>query len=269
MRLEAHAVTAGYQPRHPVLQQVSVALATGAFVGLLGPNGCGKSTLLRILSGAMRPMQGRVTLDGRALLEMSAPEIARNLAFVPQTETAAFEFTVRDITLMGRYAHRAPFQPPSLADYAAVEQALADMDILALADRSVTRLSGGEHRRVLLARALAQAAPLLLLDEPTSHLDVTHQFELMARLQTLTRERQAGALAALHDLNQAAEFCDALILMHAGRIIATGTPSSVLTPDNLRAAYQAEAHIGLNPLTGKPMILTLRPLRSEPLRAAE
>jgi len=262
MRLEAQEIVAGYGAQN-VLEAVGVACETGEFVGLIGPNGCGKSTLLRVLSRTLRPRSGTVTLDGRPLAHWSALDVARRMAFVPQEEPAAFDFTVRDIVLMGRYPHRARHQGDTPEDYALVARALADADILHLADRPITQLSGGEHRRVLLARALAQQTPLLLLDEPTAHLDVTHQVELLALTLRLTRERGVGALAALHDLDQAAEFCDRLILLCAGRLIAEGRPETVLTPAHLRAAYDAHAHIGRNPVTGRPMVLSLHPARDE------
>ena len=253
-------MTAGYGDS-PVLHDVSLRLQGGEFVGLIGPNGCGKSTLLRVLSRTLRPVSGSVRLDGRDIREWQARDFARNLAFVPQQEQAAFDFTVRDVVLMGRHPHLDRWRGETERDYQLVTQALADADILHLADRPVTNLSGGEHRRVLLARALAQQARLLLLDEPTAHLDITHQAELMALVKRQTQERRMGALAALHDLNQAAEFCDRLLLMGRGRLIAEGAPEEVLTSGHLRAVYDADAQIGSNPVTGRPMLLTLHPVR--------
>jgi iron complex transport system ATP-binding protein len=261
MRLEAREITAGYDRSKDVLDAVSVAVETGQFVGLLGPNGSGKSTLLRVLTRVLPPRLGKVWLDGKEVERWTTLEIARRVAFVPQQESAAFDFTVREIVLMGRYPHRARFRGETAEDYALVAQALEETDALHLQDRPVTELSGGEHRRVLLARALAQQTPLLLLDEPTAHLDVTHQVALLSKVQTLCHEEGKGALAALHDLNQAAEFCDRLVLLCRGKVVAEGTPEEVLTPDNLRRAYDAEACIGPNPITGRPMILTLHPIR--------
>ncbi|HZO87580.1 MAG TPA: heme ABC transporter ATP-binding protein [Chthonomonadaceae bacterium] len=262
MRLEGTGITAGYGAQN-VLETVDVAVETGEFVGLIGPNGSGKSTLLRVLSQALRPRRGQVRLEGREIGSWSSRELARRLAFVPQEEPAVFDFTVRDVVLMGRHPHHRRFQGDTAEDYACVARALADADILHLADRPITQLSGGEHRRVLLARALAQQTPFLLLDEPTAHLDVTHQIEILALVHRLTRERGVGALAALHDLNHAAEFCDRLTLLCAGRRIAEGLPEAVLTPVNLRAAYDAHVQVGRNPATGKPMLLSLYPARAE------
>ena len=267
MQLEANEISAGYGAAN-VLHGVSLTLAAGEFVGLVGPNGCGKSTLLRVLSHVLRPRCGRVLLNGQESGRIPAGQRARQMAFVPQQETAAFDFTVRDIVLMGRYPYRERWHGESAKDYEIVAAALAEADLTHLADRPVTRLSGGEHRRVLLARALAQQTPLLLLDEPTAHLDVTHQVELMRLVQSLTRTQNKGALAALHDLNQAAEFCDRLILMRDGKIIAGGTPDAVLTPDHLRDVYAAEFEIGRNAVTGRPLILAITPSRV-PLSAAQ
>lgn len=239
---------------------------SGEFAGLIGPNGCGKSTLLRVLSRTLRPVSGTVRMNGRELRDWPARELARQLAFVPQQEQAAFDFTVRDVVLMGRHPHLDRWRGETEQDYQLVTQALADADILHLADRPITQLSGGEHRRALLARALAQQTPLLLLDEPTAHLDITHQAELLALVKRQTQERQMGALAALHDLNQAAEFCDRLLLLGRGRLIAEGTPEEVLTSANLRSVYDADAQIGCNPVTGRPMLLTLDPIRKGPRR---
>lgn len=262
MRLEATDITAGYG-RKDILEAVGLALETGEFVGLIGPNGCGKSTLLRVLTHVLPPRRGTVRLDGQEIGRWPVAERARRLAFVPQQEPASFDFTVREVVLMGRHPHRGRFRGETAADYALVARALADADILPLAERPVTQLSGGEHRRVLLARALAQQTPLLLLDEPTAHLDITHQVELLTLLQRLTRERSVGALAALHDLDQAAAFCDRLALLCAGRVLAVGPPEAVLTAENLRTAYDADAQIGRHPLTGKPMILSLHPAREQ------
>ena len=265
-QLEAIGITAGYGAQ-PVLNDVSVTLKQGEFVGLIGPNGCGKSTLLRCISRILRVQAGHIDLAGRDILTWAPREIARRLAFVPQQEAALFEFSVRDLVLMGRHPHLERWQSETEQDYRIVMKALADADIVHLADRSVTELSGGEHRRVLLARALAQQTPLLLLDEPTAHLDVTHQMELLSLIHRQTRAQAQGALAALHDLNQAAEFCDRLILMRGGRIVAEGTPDLVLTAENLRAAYDAEAQIGANPATGRPMLLAVHSTRASSAEA--
>lgn len=259
IRLEATLIVAGYG-RTDVLRSLDVSVTTGEFVGLIGRNGCGKSTLLRVLTHVLACSQGEVTLEGRDIRKWSALERARRIAFVPQQESAYFDFTVRDIVLMGRYPHRKRGGLTD-TDFAIADSALRQTDTLALAERPVTQLSGGEHRRVLLARALAQDAPLLLMDEPTAHLDIAHQAEIMQTAHTLAHTQGRGVLAALHDLNQAAEFCDRLVLMLEGKVVADGTPEQVITPENLREAYSADAEIETNPITGRPYILRVTPLR--------
>ncbi len=261
MRMQAKSLSAGYGGR-PVIQAVHLALQPGEMVGLIGPNGCGKSTLLRALSGTLSPLSGEVRLDERPLSSLSSRFRAQSIAFVPQQEVATFDFTVLEVVLMGRYAYRKN-GAISQEDYRHARRALAEADILHLSSRSVTKLSGGEYRRALLARALAQDAPLLLLDEPTAHLDITHQIELLTlvRARCLSSDTPIGALAALHDLNQAAEFCQRLILMKSGAIVAEGSPEEVMTTDNLRNLYDADTQIGRNPATGSPMLLALHPAK--------
>ncbi len=268
MKLVSTGVTAGYGGQD-ILHGVDVCIESGAFVGLVGPNGCGKSTLLRALSGTLPLRSGSVELDGASISGLTPIQIARQMAFVPQQEPAGFDFTVRDIVLMGRYPHRVGRRSSNEEDYAMVRQALREADIEELEERPVTQLSGGEHRRVLVARALAQNTPLMLLDEPTAHLDVTHQAELLTLIKKRVRENGLGALAALHELNQAAEVCDILVLMRDGLVIDCGGPDAVLTEANMRAAYGARARIGRNPVTGRPMILSLDSLRGEARRIAE
>lgn len=259
MQLLAENVIAGYGATD-VLHSVSLRLETGEFVGLLGQNGCGKSTLLRVLTHVLPHKMGQVSLEGKPIHQWSSLERAKRIAFVPQKEATHFEFTVRDVVLMGRYPHQ-PRGGLSVADFDLATRAMEETDILSLADRLVTQLSGGEHRRVLLARALVQETPLLLLDEPTAHLDIAHQVELLTQVRSLVRDQRRGALAALHDLNQAAEFCDRLCLMHQGAMLAEGTPEQVLTTPNLRVAFQIEAEIENNPKTGRPFLLRVSPLR--------
>ncbi len=257
MLLEARDVRAGYGVRE-VLHGIGFRLEPGELVGLLGPNGCGKSTLLRAVTHSLPLTGGSVEIGVDPIGRLSARELARRVAFVPQQESATFDFSVLDIVMMGRYPHLGRNGEQS-SDFEIARQAMIAADILPLADRYIGQLSGGEHRRVLLARALAQQAPLLLLDEPTAHLDLAHQVELMERVKNLTRSTGLGALAALHDLNQAAEYCDRLLLLADGQLVAAGIPSEVMTPEGLQAAYGAAVEIGANPLTGKPMVLRVTP----------
>lgn len=250
-RLSVEAVTAGYGARNAV-KEVTFGLRRGEFVGLLGPNGAGKSTLLRVLSHALPARTGRVLLEGEPLARMSARDIARWIAFVPQSETVLFDFTVRDVVLMGRHPHVSGLRGETAADYTAADRAMADADILPLRDRPVTSLSGGEYRRVLIARALAQTAPILLLDEPTAHLDLTHQIEVLRLARRLAEQEGACVCAALHDLNLAAEFCDRLLVLSEGRVAAEGTPEAVLNAPLLEQVYGRGLQVSRSPFSGKP-----------------
>jgi iron complex transport system ATP-binding protein len=258
--LEAREVHAGYG-RAAVLHGVSLTLRRGEMAGLIGPNGAGKSTLLRALSGVLSPRSGQILLEGRPVREWGFREAARRLSVVPQTEPAFFDFTVREVVLMGRNPHVGP-AGETAEDHDAATRAMNALDILALAERPTTTLSGGEHRRVLIARALAQQTAVMLLDEPTAHLDLTHQAEALALLKRRTEREGAAVLAALHDLNLAAEFCDRILLLTEGRIIADGPPEVALTPELLRQAYGSEVSVVRNPASGRPLVL---PSMMEPL----
>jgi iron complex transport system ATP-binding protein len=249
MRLEARDVTAGYEAKN-VLENADLSVEVGEFVGLLGQNGSGKSTLLRVLSAVLKPRTGKVVLDEREIGAWSARERAKRTAFVPQQETTAFAFSVLDVVLMGRYPHLERGKGEQRRDFDLARQAMEQTDTLHLQERAVTQLSGGEYRRVLMARALAQQTPLLLLD-------------LAKRLTQQKDSPARGVLAALHDIGQAAEFCDRIVMLHNGRVLATGTPDKVLTEDILRRAYGAEVRMGRNPLTGRPLLLSLSPLENK------
>jgi iron complex transport system ATP-binding protein len=238
-----------------ILSGASLAAPAGAVTGLIGPNGAGKSTLIGAIAGLRRPARGNVTFGGSALLPMRPAERARLVAHVEQAATTSERLTVRDVVALGRI----PFQPtwqaaPSPADAQVVEAAIAELDLGPFAARLYHSLSGGEQQRVQLARALAQEPRLLLLDEPTSHLDI--QAQLLV-LDLLRRRAAAGTtvLLAMHDLNLAARFCDHLAVMAGGRVVAEGRPAEVLTPELLRAVYGVHASIVTLPGTGYPLVV--------------
>lgn len=262
MKLEATGIYARYGT-HPVLQDVCLSVSSGEVIGLVGPNGSGKSTLLRVISGALEYYAGQVMVDGRLLCSLAPRDRALLIAFVPQTESVAFGFSVLEMTLMGRHAHRRAGRM-EIEDYRIARESLAVADMLAAAERPATALSGGEHRRVLLARALAQRAPVLLLDEPTAHLDLAHQVELLETVRQLARRstEPTAVVAALHDLNQAAEFCDQLVLLSHGKVEAAGTVEEVMQADVLSRVYRAHVQVGKNQLTGHPMLTVIRSTRS-------
>jgi len=243
MKLEArnvsvaipHAVT-GAQ----IVNNASLSVSTGELVGLIGPNGAGKSTLLKAMLGLRPRDAGDILLDGADFLVQPPARRARNVAFLPQERHVEWRLPARDIVMLGRYPHRDRFGGATAEDRAAVTRALDAVDGHALVERPISVLSGGERTRILLARALAVEAPLLLADEPITALDPYHQLHVMEILRDRARAG-SGILAVIHDLPLAARFMDRLILMHEGQIIADGPPTTVLTPENLSRAYRIEA----------------------------
>jgi iron complex transport system ATP-binding protein len=252
--IRAINLTAGYGER-PVLHGISIDVHAGELLAIVGPNGAGKSTLLRILSGALRPWSGSVDLEGRPLIEYDRRAIARRLAMVAQENAVAFRFTVLEIVLMGRAPHLGSFHFETRHDLEIAHAALERFDLLGLARRPIQELSGGERKRVFLARALAQDPHVALLDEPTAFLDLRHVAEIFARLRELRLERGLAVVATLHDLNAAALHGDRVLLMKDGATAGYGTPEEVFTADNLRAVYETEVYVGRNPINGALTIL--------------
>ncbi len=225
-----------------VLHGVSLELREGSFAALIGPNGAGKSTLLRAAAGLI-PAEGGISLAGAPLARLSSTARARAAAFLAQEREVAWPVTVKTLVGLGRFPHRGAMQPATAEDRAHVERAMERMDVARLRARPATELSGGERARALIARALAQDTPLLLADEPAAGLDPAHQITLMEVFAELAADGR-GVLASMHDLGLAARWCDRLVLLHEGRIVADGTPEAVLTPENLARVYGIEAHIG-------------------------
>jgi iron complex transport system ATP-binding protein len=227
--LVARSLAAGYGAR-AVLRGVDLELEPGRLIALVGPNGAGKSTLLRALAGLIRPTAGAVTLGGIDVTTLSRAALASRIAVVPQTFDTLFPFTVREIVALGRSARLGLFARPSPADASAVARAIVDQDLVALADRRLDALSGGERQRVVLAMAMAQAAGVLLLDEPTAHLDPAHQRSILRTVGELARSGGVTVLAVLHDLNLAA-LADRIVVLDGGRIVADGGPAVALAAD--------------------------------------
>ncbi|PKL23996.1 MAG: hypothetical protein CVV47_12090 [Spirochaetae bacterium HGW-Spirochaetae-3] len=233
--LEARGLSAGYGER-VVVRDASFSVCPGSLLVVLGPNGCGKTTVLKTCMGLIPSLSGDSTLGGRPVAAMAPRARARLAAWVPQLAEAAWSFRARDIVAQGRYAVRGPFSPFGEADEAAIDGALAAMDATAFAGRSFSSLSGGEARRVMIARALAQETPLLVLDEPAAHLDPGRQVELMEILAGLARSGKAIAVSA-HDVNAARRFADLALLVGRDGSSAFGPPSEILTPERLEDAY--------------------------------
>lgn len=241
MKLEARDLAFGYR-NHSVGRGVSLSLEAGEVVCLLGPNGGGKTTLFRTLLGLLPAQGGRVLLGGDDLAELPRREIARRIAYVPQVHTGYFPFTVRDVVLMGRTAHLAPFASPSQRDHEAAEEALTRLGLAHLADSVYTQISGGERQLTLLARALAQSAPLMVMDEPTASLDFGNQVKVLERIVELARSG-IGVLLSTHDPDQAFLLGDRVALLHQGKLAAIGPPHEVLTPAALHMLYGVDVAI--------------------------
>ncbi|WP_224269694.1 heme ABC transporter ATP-binding protein [Haloprofundus salinisoli] len=239
-----------------VLDGVDATVERGTFVGLVGPNGAGKTTLLRSLSGLIRPDRGAVTVDGVPIAGRSSKEVSRLVATVPQDTSLSFDFDVRETVAMGRSPHLGRFERFGPEDERAVDDAMARTAVTEFADRSVTAVSGGERQRVLLARALAQDAPVLLLDEPTASLDINHQVRTLELVRDLVASGKT-VVAAIHDLNLAAHYCDELLLLGDGRVLAAGDPEAVLTEANLETAFRANAVVSRHPVTGSVYVTAL------------
>jgi len=252
--LSVHGITVAYAARS-VLRDVSFEVRRGDLVVVLGPNGAGKTTLLRTIAKVVSPKVGTVLLNGRDVSTMSTSQLMRTLSVVPQSEGSAFNFTVQDIVAMGRIPHASPLAPLSQRDREVIREAMEATDVWELRDRLFTELSGGERRRVLIAKALAQEPQLLLLDEPTANLDLHYQLEVVELLQRLNRERNITVLAVFHDLNLAAMLGQRFILMHQGRIYAMGDAEEVLTAQNIQQVYGVPVVVTRHPLSGKPIVL--------------
>lgn len=243
--LEAVDLAFGY-PEHPVGRDVSLTVGAGEVLCLLGPNGCGKTTLFKTLLGLLPAKGGNVHTGGVSLAGLSRADIARRIAYVPQTQGVAFPYSALDLVLMGRVSHRGVFASPTREDRAAAHAALDQLGIAALASRDVTRLSGGQRQLVLVARALAQAAPLIVMDEPTASLDFGNQVIVLREIQRLAASG-VGIILSTHDPDHAFTFATQVALMKHGHILAFGTPHDVLTSAHLSAVYGVSVAVEKTP----------------------
>ncbi len=243
----------------PVLTEVSFVVRPGELVGLAGPNGSGKSTLLRAALGMVPAQRGRVLLSGAEVAELPVRRRARWAAWMPQNESPQDNVPAFDYVLFGRYAHLAPYGGEGPEDRQKAEEALRAVDLWDRREAGILELSGGERQRALLARALAQDAPLLLLDEPTAHLDIGHQLDLLRRIRALVRERGTAVIAALHDLNLAARFVDRVLVLSRGRLVEDGSPAEVLSPEILREVWGIVAELQRDPRSGQPFLIPTLP----------
>jgi iron complex transport system ATP-binding protein len=252
--LEAQGVSFAYGSR-TVVEGIDLRLERSEIVGLIGPNGSGKSTLVRLLAGLMRPRSGTLRVAGRPTASWTRSELARQVALVPQDPRLDFPYTVLEAVLMGRAPHLSLLALPGHHDVEIARAALARLEVGDLEARRIDELSGGERQRVFLARALAQQPQALLLDEPTTHLDLRHQTGLHDVARQLCREQGLGVLSVLHDLNLAAAYCDRIVLLAGGRIERTGPPADVLEPVTLERAFGTRVWVGRHALTHAPVVL--------------
>jgi len=243
MPLQAENLAGGYG-REPVVEAIDVTLRSGEWLSLVGANGSGKSTLLRLLSRILKPQNGAVLLSGRDIHTLSPTAVARQLALLPQQQTLPSGLTVEQLVSLGRSPHQPWWQWDLDAEgRERVGRALEWTEIVADRDRPVAELSGGERQRAFLALALAQNPRVLLLDEPTTFLDIHYQLQLLDLLKRLNRQRELSIITVLHDINLAARYCDRIALLRKGRLWAIGTPAEALTPDNLRAVFEVEVEV--------------------------
>lgn len=266
--LKIEGLTAGYGAG-AVIERMDLALPRGKITAMIGANACGKSTLLRAMSRLLRPEAGRVLLDGAPIHAMPPRTLARRLGLLPQSPIAPEGITVLDLVSRGRHPHQGLFGRWTAADEAAVGEALEMTGTADLAERLVEDLSGGQRQRVWIAMALAQQTDVLLLDEPTTFLDINHQVEVLDLLTDLNRARGTTVVMVLHDLNLAARYADMLVAMAGGRITSAGAPDEILTEAMLAEVFGLEARILPDPVTGKPMMVPVgrHGTRSQPLRS--
>ncbi len=246
-----------YEQDGLVLRGVSLELEAGELVGLIGPNGSGKTTLLRVLSGLLMPSRGEVYLDGQDVRAFHRRDIARRVAVVPQELVMPFAFSVYEMVMMGRTPHVQPILGAGPRDRQVVAEKMELTATSVLAERPFSELSGGEKQRVIIAMALAQEPDILLLDEPTVHLDINHQVEILELIKRLNRQANLTVLATMHDLNLAALYFDHLVLLDGGQVVASGSPAEVLREESIRQVFQADVQVQEHPTRHAPQVVVL------------
>ncbi|MFI6694425.1 ABC transporter ATP-binding protein [Streptomyces sp. NPDC050433] len=259
-RLRAHELTLAYDDR-TVVHDLELAVPDGRVSVIVGPNACGKSTTLRALGRLLKPRSGSVLLDGEELARIPTRKIAQSIGLLPQSPSAPEAITVADLVSRGRQPHQRWWQQWSEEDERAVTEAMARTDVTELAERPVDELSGGQRQRVWIAMALAQETDLLLLDEPTTFLDIAHQVEVLDLVRRLNHDQGRTVVIVLHDLNQAARYADHLVAMKEGRVVAEGHPAEVVTAELVREVFGLESVVVPDPVTGSPLVVPGAPYR--------
>lgn len=250
--MELNNISFSYSERLKVLNDISLKVNKGEFIGILGPNGSGKTTLLKIISGTLKAAIGNVYLEGKKIQDFRHKERARRIAVVPQETSIPFSFSALEIVLMGRAPYLPLFGFETKEDICIAKEAMSTTDVLQFARRPMQELSGGEKQRVIVARALAQKPDILLLDEPTTYLDIRHQMDLYRTIKKRNIEDQLTVITVMHDINLASTFCDRIIFLKEGCINADGTPHDVVKYAKIKEVFDTDVYVGINDLTGKP-----------------
>ena len=249
-----------------ILENVNISVKEGDFVGIIGPNGSGKSTLLKSISRTLKPHKGAILLDNKDIYSIKSVDLAKQMAVVPQDNSISFSFTALEVVLMGRSPHMSRFQMETENDMAIARKAMDLTNTWHLATRFVNELSGGERQRVIIARALAQKPKILLLDEPLTYLDIINQLEIMDLVKSLCVKEGIIVMAAIHDLNLAARYCNTAILLNKGKIFSAGRIDEVLTSENIKSVFRVDAIVKKNLVTNSLYIIPLSPPKSSPLK---
>ncbi|MCL2728588.1 MAG: ABC transporter ATP-binding protein [Actinomycetia bacterium] len=261
MRLQAQGVNLAYDTRL-IAEDLTLSVPDGKVSVLIGPNGCGKSTALRSLARLLPPRAGQVVLDGKSIQDTPTREVARRLAILPQVLSAPEGITIEDLVWFGRHPHRSSLKVPGERDREAVEWAMTVTGVADMRDTHVDQLSGGQRQRVWIALCLAQETDIILLDEPTTYLDVAYQLEVLDLLAALNKDHGTTVAMVLHDFNMAAEYADHIFVMSAGKLVAEGEPKDVLTPELIQHVFQVESRVMEHPVSGKPLCIPVRGKRT-------
>ncbi len=254
--LSVQHITAGYE-RKPAIRDITFTIPSRGIMGVIGPNGAGKTTLFRTISRVLKPMDGKILYRDRDIAGMSRKDFAQKVAVIPQFRSVPPPFTVEEFVSLGRYPHRGRLSPFTREDRGIIAENLSLLGLTDFRDRKVSALSGGELQRVVLAQGLVQKPELLLMDEPTAHLDITHQIRVLDLIGFLSEQAGLTVLIILHDLNLASAYCDRVLIMKGGTVHASGTPGSVLTQGTIEEVYHTPVRVGKNPVTAKPHIYFL------------
>jgi len=252
--IEIKNIYAGYGKRN-VLENINFSIPNASFTAILGPNGAGKSTLLKVICSLIKPFAGIVSINGENISSFKRTAFAKRVAFMPQNTEIVFPFSVREFVLLARYPYMNMFKIPSMRDYEIVDEVLEFCGLAKFANRNINELSGGERQRAFIAQTISQQTDIIVLDEPTSHLDIGGQVEILELLRTLNSKYNKTIIATLHDLNSAGEFCGDIVLLNGGKVHSQGAPEKVLNYADIETVYKTTVVVKTNPMSGKPYVI--------------